>query len=90
MEFKLHAPFQATGDQPEAIEALVRGVTRRVEFARQQTHIARAQCARCRAAKGCFQFNRHLKAPPSHGASHGSSDSPPPAGPRYASGWSEC
>ena len=26
MEFKLHAPFQATGDQPEAIEALARGV----------------------------------------------------------------
>ena len=26
MEFKLHAPFQATGDQPEAIAALVRGV----------------------------------------------------------------
>ena len=24
MEFKLHAPFQATGDQPEAIAALVR------------------------------------------------------------------
>ena len=24
MEFKLHAPFQATGDQPEAIEALAR------------------------------------------------------------------
>ncbi len=26
MEFKLHAPFEAMGDQPEAIEALVRGV----------------------------------------------------------------
>ena len=26
MEFKLHAPFQATGDQPEAIAALARGV----------------------------------------------------------------
>lgn len=26
MEFKLHAPFQPTGDQPEAIEALARGV----------------------------------------------------------------
>lgn len=26
MEFKLHAPFQATGDQPEADAALVRGV----------------------------------------------------------------
>ena len=27
MEFKLHAPFEATGDQPEAIEALARGVS---------------------------------------------------------------
>ncbi len=26
MDFKLHAPFQPTGDQPEAIEKLVRGV----------------------------------------------------------------
>ena len=26
MDFKLHAPFQATGDQPEAIEKLVNGV----------------------------------------------------------------
>ena len=26
MEFKLHAPFEATGDQPEAIEKLARGV----------------------------------------------------------------
>ena len=26
MEFKLHAPYQPTGDQPEAIEKLVRGV----------------------------------------------------------------
>ena len=26
VEFKLHAPYQATGDQPEAIAALVRGV----------------------------------------------------------------
>ena len=26
MEFKLHAPFQATGDQPEAIAALAHGV----------------------------------------------------------------
>ena len=24
-QFKLHAPFQPTGDQPEAIEALVKG-----------------------------------------------------------------
>ena len=26
MDFKLHAPFEATGDQPEAIEKLVNGV----------------------------------------------------------------
>ena len=26
MEFKLHAPFQATGDQPEAIAALAAGI----------------------------------------------------------------
>ena len=26
MEFKLHAPFKATGDQPQAIEKLARGV----------------------------------------------------------------
>ena len=26
MEFKLHAPFQATGDQPEAIDALAAGI----------------------------------------------------------------
>ena len=26
MEFRLHAPFQATGDQPQAIEALSQGV----------------------------------------------------------------
>ena len=26
MEFKLHAPFQATGDQPEAIDALVKSI----------------------------------------------------------------
>ena len=26
MEFKLHAPFQATGDQPEAIDALAEGI----------------------------------------------------------------
>ncbi len=26
MDFKLHAPFQPTGDQPEAIEKLVAGV----------------------------------------------------------------
>jgi excinuclease ABC subunit B len=26
MEFKLHAPYQPTGDQPDAIDALVRGV----------------------------------------------------------------
>ena len=25
MEFKLHAPYQPTGDQPQAIEALVKG-----------------------------------------------------------------
>ena len=25
-EFKLHAPYQPTGDQPEAIEALVQGI----------------------------------------------------------------
>ena len=25
MEFKLHAPYQPTGDQPQAIEELVRG-----------------------------------------------------------------
>lgn len=25
MDFKLHAPYEATGDQPEAIEALVKG-----------------------------------------------------------------
>ena len=26
MEFKLHAPYQATGDQPEAIRALTEGL----------------------------------------------------------------
>ena len=26
MDFKLHAPYQPTGDQPQAIEALTRGV----------------------------------------------------------------
>ena len=26
MDFKLHSPFDATGDQPEAIEKLVQGV----------------------------------------------------------------
>ena len=26
MEFKLHAPFKPTGDQPQAIEKLARGV----------------------------------------------------------------
>ena len=26
MEFKLHAPFKPTGDQPEAIEKLAQGV----------------------------------------------------------------
>ena len=26
MEFNLHAPYQPTGDQPEAIEQLVEGV----------------------------------------------------------------
>ena len=25
MEFKLHAPYQPTGDQPQAIEELVKG-----------------------------------------------------------------
>ena len=26
MEFKLHAPYQPTGDQPEAIRQLVEGI----------------------------------------------------------------
>ena len=26
MEFKLHSPYQPTGDQPDAIEQLVKGV----------------------------------------------------------------
>jgi len=26
MDFKLHAPYQATGDQPEAIRQLVEGI----------------------------------------------------------------
>ena len=26
MDFKLHAPFRPTGDQPEAIQALTRGI----------------------------------------------------------------
>ena len=26
MDFKLHSPYQPTGDQPEAIEQLVKGV----------------------------------------------------------------
>ena len=26
MDFKLHAPYKPTGDQPEAIEALTRGI----------------------------------------------------------------
>ena len=30
MEFKLHAPYQPTGDQPEAIEQLVEGVQKRM------------------------------------------------------------
>jgi len=29
MEFKLHAPYQPTGDQPDAIEQLVEGIQKR-------------------------------------------------------------
>ena len=39
MDFKLHAPYRPTGDQPQAIEALVRGVN---EGAKEQVRIARA------------------------------------------------
>ncbi|MDX9863601.1 MAG: excinuclease ABC subunit UvrB [Anaerolineaceae bacterium] len=31
MDFKLHAPFQPTGDQPEAIKALVKGIQNKQE-----------------------------------------------------------
>lgn len=33
-EFKLHAPYQPTGDQPQAIEALVKGVKKEISFRR--------------------------------------------------------
>ena len=31
MKFKLHSPYQATGDQPQAIEALVDGIKNKVD-----------------------------------------------------------
>ena len=31
MEFKLHAPYEPTGDQPQAIEQLVKGFKEGVE-----------------------------------------------------------
>ena len=36
--FKLHAPFEPTGDQPQAIDELVKGFKEGNQFARLRLH----------------------------------------------------